>query len=308
MSRLRIGTRSSLLALTQTRWVISQLKAIHPSLEVEEVLITTEGDLSTTPLSQAKSPGVFVSALRDALVNGEVDAVVHSMKDLPAHPSPNLRIAAVPTREDPRDVLVTRDGSKLTDLKAGAVVGTSSPRRAATLRQLRPDLTLISIRGNIDTRISKVMEGTVDATVLALAGLNRIGRSDVANEIFPTDTMIPAPGQGALAIETRANDEQLATVLSVIDSAVDRLSTTAERAVLRGLGASCATAIGASATFDGALLSLVAELAVEESGESCRVTRTVKCEPHALDTAERLGLALARELLASEISHKAALK
>ncbi len=200
MAKFRIGTRASLLALTQTRWVASQLQLHFPGLSIEEVLITTEGDLSTSPLSESKTPGVFVSALRNALYDREVDFVVHSMKDLPAKLEPGISVAAVPKREDVRDVLVSKGNLKLSELRRGAKVGTSSPRRAATLRQLRPDLELVSIRGNVDTRIAKVREGDYDATILALAGLNRIGRSAELSEIFSPEVMIPAPGQGALAV------------------------------------------------------------------------------------------------------------
>jgi hydroxymethylbilane synthase len=308
MAKFRIGTRASLLALTQTRWVVSQLQLHFPGLSIEEVLITTEGDLTTTPLSESKTPGVFVSALRNALHDREVDFVVHSMKDLPAKLEPGIVVAAVPKREDVRDVLVSKGNLQLSELRSGARVGTSSPRRAATLRQLRPDLELVSIRGNVDTRIAKVREGAYDATILALAGLNRIGRAAEASEIFSPEVMIPAPGQGALAIELRTQDKELAAVLGAINNASDLLVTTAERAVLRGLGASCATPIGASARFEKGELILIAELAIESTGQAVRVSRSIMSDVHNLEQAEELGLSVAAEMLKSEIADQAALK
>jgi len=308
MAKFRVGTRSSLLALTQTRWVAAELQSHFPGLNLTEVLVTTIGDTTTTPLSQSKTPGVFVSALRDALMRSEVDFVVHSMKDLPAKSSGGILIACVPAREDVRDALVSKQNLTLAELPRGARVGTSSPRRAAALRQLRPDLELVSIRGNVDTRIKKVRSGEFDATVLAIAGLRRIGRESEAAEIFGAHQMVPAPGQGALAVELRTADVELAAVLGAIESAEDRLATTAERAVLRGLNASCATAIGAHASVADGQLQLTAELAVEATGESLRVTGSVSCDSYNLEAAEQLGQSLAVELLVSEIADRAALR
>jgi hydroxymethylbilane synthase len=307
ISSFRIGTRPSLLAKTQTEWFANKVRERYPQIEIELVSIRSEGDNTTTPLSESKTPGVFVSALRDALLNQQVDVVVHSMKDLPSAPHPLIMTGCTPEREDPRDALVSKDNLKLADLPAGAVVGTSSPRRAATIRASRPDLMLKSIRGNVDSRIAKVRSGEFDATVLAMAGLNRIGRTHEVAEIFAADDMIPAPGQGALAIECRAEDFELAQLLHEFTNDETRFTTAAERAVLLGLGASCQTAIGAFASVSNHTLRLVAELAIEETGEAARLEQEVFMESFSFDSCQQLGLDLAARFLELEISQRAAL-
>ncbi|MDH6423558.1 hydroxymethylbilane synthase [Aurantimicrobium minutum] len=308
MAKLRVGTRGSLLALTQTRLFISQLCEKHPDLAVEEVLIQTQGDISTEPLNQSKTPGLFVSALRDALLSHEVDFIVHSMKDLPAQPFPGIDTACIPVREDSRDGFVSRGNIPLMQLHAGAVVGTSSPRRAARIRQLRPDLTVDSIRGNIDTRIAKVKQGEFDATLLAMAGLNRIGRAEEACEIFDNNDFIPAAGQGALSIECRSEDSEIRELLAVLDDKKTRLLVAAERHVLVGLDAGCATAIGAWATWDQGILTLCAELSVESSGEAQRAELSAFLEIEDWAQASQLGLEIASRLKASPISERVAWK
>jgi hydroxymethylbilane synthase len=308
MPKILVGTRASELATTQTRWFVTQLTNLFPSLEVEEIPITTEGDLSVTPLSESKTPGVFVSALREKLLAKEVDFIVHSMKDLPAEPMRGIALACVPIREDARDALVSRSGSSLAKLPKGARVGTSSPRRTATIRKFRPDLVVESIRGNVDTRIGLVEQGKFDATVLALAGLSRLGKSDLATEIFPTDFMIPAPGQGALAVELRTEDLELRSVVGALMKPLDLLTTTAERAVLRGLRATCATPIGAFAEYRDGSLRLSADLGVEATGESVRFQESVNCEIQDLAAAEKLGRLMASKLLDSEVAGRSALK
>jgi hydroxymethylbilane synthase len=308
MSAIRVGTRASLLATTQTRWFTSALQELNPQLEIVEVLIKTEGDGTTTPLSESKNPGVFVSALRDALLANEVDFIVHSMKDLPAAAMPSIVTACVPVREDPRDALVSKHNETLEQLSQGARVGTSSPRRAGALKRLRPDLRVESIRGNVDSRITKVRAGDYDATLLALAGLNRIGRSYEAAEILGLNFLVPAPGQGALAVECRAEDQELADLLSQLDHWETRLTTSAEREVLVGLEAGCATAIGATASYDGSSLKLVAELAVESTGESVSSSRTALVSPTDLAGARALGLECAKDLLGSDLAKRAAFK
>ncbi|HLP23113.1 MAG TPA: hydroxymethylbilane synthase [Microbacteriaceae bacterium] len=304
MPSLRVGTRGSLLALTQTRTFTTALTDRWPGLELSETLIRTEGDVSTEPLSTSTTPGLFVGALRQALLCGEVDVIVHSMKDLPAAAHPDIATACIPEREDPRDVLVSRNNLRLSELPSGARVGTCSPRRAASIRALRPDLTIDHIRGNIDSRIAKVERGDYDATVLARAGLNRIGRADVAAEVFSATDWIPAAGQGALAIECRADDEATRALLAELDDIETRLTTAAERHVLVGLAAGCSTAIGAFAVLDDSGLTLTAELAVEATGAAVRV---VDHEPNVnLERARKLGLRVATKLRNSPIAREAA--
>lgn len=308
LPKLRVGTRGSLLALTQTRLFTSQLLDLHLDLEIEEVLIQTQGDISTEPLNQSKTPGLFVSALRDSLLSGEVDFIIHSMKDLPAQPFPSIATACIPVREDSRDGLVSRYNLTLSELPAGAVVGTSSPRRAASIRRMRPDLTVDSIRGNIDTRISKVESGEYDATLLAMAGLNRIGRSDVVCEVFENAQLIPAAGQGALSIECREEDVEILQALAVLDDPYTRLVTAAERSVLVGLDAGCATAIGAWAAYEHGTLTLQAELSVEDTGETQLIERHAQLSLSDHNSARALGLRVSELLKASPIAERVAWK
>src|SRR5215470_19121609 len=189
---------------------------------VELVGITTFGDVTQGELASIGGTGVFVSALRTSLLHGDVDLAVHSLKDLPAAPAPGLLLAAVPPRDDPRDVLAARGGAKLADLPPGAKIGTGSPRRAAQLLLLRPDVRPVPVRGNADTRLAKLASGDVDAVVLGYAGLARIGRLDAATQVFDPDEMLPAPGQGALAVECRSGRPELAALLAHVDDAVSR--------------------------------------------------------------------------------------
>src|SRR4051812_4126827 len=230
---IRLGTRASTLATTQSQWVADRLAAALDR-EVELVEISTAGDTSGQPLAQLGGTGVFVSALRDALLQGRIDVAVHSLKDLPTDAAAGIALAAVPRREDPRDVVVARDGLTLGELPVGGTVGTGSPRRAAQLRALGLGLEIADIRGNVDTRIRKVWDGEYDAVVLARAGLARLGRLDDATEVLDPLQMLPAPGQGALAVEARS-DDVLAGELVVLDDARSRAAVTAERAVLAAL-------------------------------------------------------------------------
>lgn len=307
-TKFRVGTRGSLLALTQTRIFTAALLKLHPDLQIEEVLIQTEGDVTTTPLSESKTPGVFVGALRNALLNHEVDFIIHSMKDLPANPHAEISTACIPMREDSRDGLVSLNNLTLQQLPAGAIIGTSSPRRAASIRRTRPDLEVRDIRGNIDTRIEKVRRGDYDATLLAMAGLNRIDKANVVCEIFDNQDFVPAAGQGALAIECRAEDAELIALLGELDDKHTRLTTAAERAVLSGLNAGCATAIGATAKFTDGALVLVAELAVEQDGETQRVELGAPVDLGDFAKARSLGLKAAEILLAADIVKRVAWK
>lgn len=248
MSAIRVGTRRSLLARTQSGQVADQI-AERLGVEVELVEIVTEGDVNqTAALATLGGTGVFVSALRDALLRGEVDVAVHSLKDLPTTPCDGIALAAVPPREDPRDVLVARDGLTLGELPPGSVVATGSPRRVAQLQALGLGLTITGLRGNIDTRLGKVTSGEVDGVILARAGLSRIDRLDVVTESIDPLQMLPAPGQGALAIECRASDATLVAQLrDALEDPATRAAVTAERELLRTLEAGCAAPVGALA-------------------------------------------------------------
>ena len=244
---LRVGTRAPLLARTQSETVAA---ALRKALEREVVLVevTTEGDVSSAPLASMGGAGVFVSALREALLRGDVDVAVHSLKDLPTDPAQGIALAAVPLREDPRDVVVARDGLTLGELPVGSRVGTGSPRRAAQLHALGMGLEIVDIRGNVDTRIGKVTSGELDAVVLARAGLARIGRLDEVTEVLDPLQMLPAPGQGALAVECRSDDEFLVDQVHLaLDDDRTRAAVTAERTVLNALEAGCSAPVGALA-------------------------------------------------------------
>ncbi len=239
---LRIGTRASALARTQTDLVAAAL-----GVPTEIVPIVTAGDRSSAALTQIGGTGVFVSALRTALIGGEIDVAVHSFKDLPTAPALGIALAAVPPREDPRDALVARDGLTLGELPPGARVGTGSPRRAAQLHALGLGIEIVGLRGNVDTRLGKVADGSLDAVVLAYAGLRRLGRAHEVTEVLDPIQVLPAPAQGALAIECRADDAAALAVLATLDDADTRAAVLAERALLAGLEAGCSAPVGALA-------------------------------------------------------------
>ena len=244
---LRLGSRKSPMAVSQSGDV-ARLITERTGRRVEIVGVTTFGDVSREQLTQIGGTGVFVSALRESLLRGEVDFAVHSLKDLPTGAAPGIALAAVPPRDDPRDALVGRDGAKLADLPPGARVGTGSPRRAAQLAVLRGDVSCVPIRGNANTRVAKMQAGEFDAVVLAYAGLARIGLTDLISEIFEPDDMVPAPGQGALAVECRADDTALAALLGTVDHPATRAAVTAERSLLAALEAGCSAPVGAFAS------------------------------------------------------------
>jgi len=292
---VKLGTRGSRLATTQSQWVADAVTALTGEV-VELTIIRTEGDNTAIPLDAPSRPGAFVATLRDALLEGRVDLAVHSFKDLPSAQPNGLVIAAVPQGEDPRDVLVSRDGLGLDDLPEGARVGTSSPRRAAALLRVRPDLEIIPVRGNVDTRISFVTQGRVDAVVLAAAGITRLGRADEITHHLPTDVLLPAPAQGALAVECRT-DSDLAERLAALDDRTTRLRARAERAVLRGVDAACTTALGAHAELDGDHLSLVAEVTNHRGVAFARVADDVVLDgADDCAAADQLGLRVADAL------------
>jgi hydroxymethylbilane synthase len=242
---LRLGTRGSELALAQASSVAAELTSrLHRPVEL--IPVTTRGDTSTRPLREIGGTGVFVGLLRELLLDGRLDAAVHSAKDLPAADEAELTIAAVPPRADPRDALVA-GGRRLAQLPGGARIGTGAPRRAAQLRRTRPDLTVVDIRGNVDTRLRAVRDGTVDAVVLAAAGLARLGSLESVDELFDPTVMLPAPAQGALAVECRTDDQATMGVLGALDHPPSAWAVRAERALLVGLSAGCTAPVGALA-------------------------------------------------------------
>jgi hydroxymethylbilane synthase len=257
---------------------------------VDLVGLTTFGDVTRAELPQIGGTGVFVSALRESLLAGDIDLAVHSLKDLPVGPVPGLVLAAVPPRDDVRDALIGRDGAKFADLPPGARIGTGSPRRAAQLRLLRPDVRPVPVRGNAGTRLGKVTSGELDAVLLACAGLARIGRMDAVTQVFEPEEMLPCPGQGALAVECRA-DSPLAELLSSVDDPVSRAAVTAERAVLAALRAGCSAPVGAYAA--GTEFLHVTAVIADVAGESA--VRASASAPAA--EAASLGHGVAAELL-----------
>ena len=292
---LRIGTRASVLARTQSGHVADALSAVLDR-DVSLVEVTTEGDVSRAPLATIGGTGVFVGALRDALLRGEVDVAVHSLKDLPTGRADGITLAAVPLREDPRDVVVARDGLTLGELPAGSRVGTGSPRRASQLHALGLGLEIVPVRGNVDTRMGKVRSGELDAVVLARAGLARLGRLEEVTEVMDPLQMLPAPGQGALAVECRAGDTELAELLrSVLEDRATRVAVTAERKVLADLEAGCSAPVGALAEVvegeDGEELWIRAVALSPDGGLSVRRSASGR-----LDEALEVGRRLAAEM------------
>lgn len=301
---LRMGTRRSPMAVSQSGEV-ARLITEQTGREVELVPITSHGDVNMAQLTQIGGTGVFVSSLREALLRGEVDFAVHSLKDLPTGEAQGITLAAIPQRDDPRDALVGANGAKLADLPQGARIGTGSPRRAEQLQLLRPDIECVPIRGNANTRLGKVASGELDAVVLAQAGLTRIGHTDEVTQIFEPDDIVPAPGQGALAVECRTSDTSLAELLSAVDHAPTRAAVTAERILLAALEAGCSAPVGAYATGTDGRLRLQAIVAgvapgVDETAGSADASRVVVrefAEGDAVD-AVALGQDLASRMLA----------
>lgn len=290
---LRLGTRRSALATTQSGWVADRLRELGATVELVE--ITTEGDTNRAPLTSIGGTGVFASALREALLAGEIDIAVHSLKDLPSAPHPGLVIAAVPRREDPRDALCARDGLALAEMPAGAVVGTGSPRRAAQIAALGLGVELVAIRGNVDSRLAQVTEGRCDAVVLARAGLARLGLTDRITQVLDPVEVLPAAGQGALAVECR-DDSPHRDLLARIEHADTRTAVEAERALLATLEAGCTAPIGALAEVvegdDGVELSLRAFVGAADGSDGLRRSLTGPA-----DRPRELGERLARLLL-----------
>jgi len=294
---LRLGTRASALATTQSQTIADRLRA-ETGVEVELVTVSTAGDRDqVTSAAEFGGQGIFVAALREAVVRGEVDFAVHSLKDLPTAPDPRLVLAAVPLREDPRDAVVARDNLTLGELPVGSTVGTGAPRRVAQINALGLGLDLVPIRGNVDTRLSKVRNGELDAVIVALAGLKRLGRADEATELLDPLQLLPAPGQGALACECRVDDDETSHLLARLDDAETRFAVTAERSLLATLEAGCSAPVGALADVaigdDGDELWLRAVVADVSGNPSIRLSASGS--PHE---AAAVGERLAAELLA----------
>lgn len=302
---LRLGTRRSKLAMAQSGQVAETVSQLT-GRPVELVEITTYGDTSREHLAQIGGTGVFVTALRDALLGGEVDFAVHSLKDLPTTQPDNLALAAVPLREDPRDVLIARDGLSFEELPSGARVGTGSPRRMAQLNAYARShglaIETVPIRGNIDTRIGFVHKGELDAVVLAAAGLHRVGRIDEVTDFLSVDTVLPAPGQGALAIECAASNASLIAALAELDDPYTRAAVTAERSLLAALEAGCSAPVGALADLlaDGQIVKEMRLRGVVGATDGSTLVQlsTTGPVPETHDQAMALGRELAAEMLA----------
>jgi hydroxymethylbilane synthase len=293
MSRtLVIGTRGSKLALQQTEIIVSLLHAARPDITLDVRTISTHGDRTSAPLSEIGGLGAFTKAIEDALIARQIDIAVHSLKDLPTEVARGLTIAATPVRADARDALITRKGARLVDLPPGARVGTGAGRRAVQVREMRPDLLPCEIRGNVDTRVRKVDEGEYDAAVLAVAGLERLGFASRASQVFEIREILPAVGQGALAVEVRADDEAALSAARAIDDPLTHVAVDAERAFLRRLGGGCRLPVGAYATVERGSLSVRGMIASEDG----RIFRGAR--RGGADAPELAGAALADELLA----------
>lgn len=290
MKTVRIGTRGSALALAQANWLKGELERQWPQAEVNLRIIKTSGDRFVEASLQAiGGKGVFTKEIEDALLSGEIDLAVHSMKDLPTELAPGLAIIAVPEREDPRDVLVARSGARLSELPAGARIGTGSLRRKAQLLHYRADLSVAPIRGNIDTRLKKLDAGEADALVMAAAGLNRIGRADRISEFLPGDICVGAAAQGALAVEAR-DDDRLREEFEFLDDMPTHLEVQGERGLLKRLGGGCHVPVGARAQVYGELIEIIGVVA-DPGG-------------HELFKAELAGLAMKAEELGKELADR----
>lgn len=292
MRSIRLGTRGSTLAMAQSHWVKQQLEREYPELAVELIVIKTSGDrFLDSPIQAMGGKGVFVKEIEDALLRKDIDLAVHSMKDLPTDLANGLIIAAVPQREDPRDVLVSRAGLSLQSLPVRAKVGTGSLRRKAQLLRYRSDLSLLPIRGNVDTRLRKLDSGELDAIVLAAAGLKRIGRAERITEFLEAEVCLNAVAQGALAIETRA-DHDMQQTLAFMHHEPTHVAVVAERAFLQRLGGGCHVPVGARATVNGQTLNLSGVVADPQGTTLCRGQNT-----GSIAQAGELGRDLAQHLI-----------
>lgn len=292
--KIRVGTRGSNLALIQTNWAIDRLKEKFPEVEFEVKIIKTKGDkILHLSLDKIGDKGLFVKEIESQLLEGEIDLAVHSMKDMPAEVVEGLKFAAVPKREDPRDVIILREGlNSFDELPIGATIGTGSKRRKYQLLRKRPDLNIVPIRGNIETRISKIESENLDGIVLAASGVIRADLEEKITEFLPVDLMIPAPAQGALALEIRENDEELEKMIDAIKDEISQIQTDAERSYLAGIDGSCHIPMGAYCEVDGEKLILTGIFG-DEYGEKI----TVASLEGDRDNPKELGSNLAKLVL-----------
>jgi len=289
--KLKIGTRGSKLSLAQTQLVVDALKKVKPELEFEVVTIKTKGDVDARPLYTIDSKGIFEKEIDAAVRDGRVDFAVHSLKDIPSELPENLTIASVPKRENPNDVFVNDKKTKLKDIASKSVIGTSSLRRAVQVNRLRPDVTVKPIRGNVETRVNKMLTKEFDAVVLAEAGLIRLGLTDVIVERLSVDDFTPSPGQGAMAIVAREDDADLISTLEKIEDKQSRIEVTAERALLLHINAGCRFPLGALANANDSKLALYASVYSADGKKRIDVKKS-----DSITNAERLGMLVATEL------------
>ncbi|MBI3291264.1 MAG: hydroxymethylbilane synthase [Elusimicrobia bacterium] len=310
MNRLRIGTRGSRLSLAQTDWVVNRLQARFPQLSVETITVKTTGDrfeetpipqLARTAVSASSTKGLFTKEIEEALLDGRIDVAVHSLKDLTSELPAGLTLGAVTEREDPRDCLISREGMPFNELPTGGVIGTSSFRRRVQLLQLRPDICVVELRGNLDTRLRRLHEGQCDALVVAFAGVKRLGREAEVTEIFPLEQVLPAVGQGSLALELRSLNSEVSRYVGPLDHQPSRLAALAERAFQHRLEGGCQVPLGAYAWLEGAVGDAPGVAALHMRGfiadlEGQEVIAS-SCQG-SLDQPEPLGRQLAEQLLA----------
>ena len=288
---VRVGTRSSALARLQTDIVLDLLRPLYPDLEFQVVTVTTHGDANQSAPLAGMGLGVFVKEIEQQLLDGRLDMAVHSLKDMPTLLPDGLALAALLPREDPRDVLVNRFGCRLEDLPQGALIGTSSPRRQSQLLSRRPDLTVVPIRGNVETRLRKSEGEECDGAILAAAGLLRLGLGDRVTEYLSPQSFVPPPGQGILAVETRADDDRVAGILRAVDHAATRYAATAERAFLERLGGGCQVPVGAYAQSDGDLMNLTVFLGSLDGRQTFQAkVRGLTRSPHQLAADAHLAI------------------
>ena len=289
--KLKIGTRGSKLSLVQTQLVLDALKKVKPELEFEVVTIKTKGDIDARPLYTIDRKGIFEKEIDAAVRDGRVDFAVHSLKDIPSELPENLTIASIPKRESPNDVFVNDKNKKLKDIASKSVVGTSSLRRAVQINRLRPDVIVKPIRGNVETRVNKMLKGEFDAVVLAEAGLSRLGLTDVIVERLPIEDFTPSPGQGAMAVVAREHDRDLINILKKIEDKQSRMEVTAERALLLHINAGCRFPLGALASADASKIALYASVYSADGKRRIDVKKT-----DSISNAELLGTLVANEL------------
>ena len=308
--RLRIGTRASQLALWQANWIKSELERVYPGIEVELIKIKTTGDkILDVPLAQVGGKGLFVKEIEEAMLRGEIDLAVHSMKDVPTEFPEGLGLVVTTKREDPRDAFIS-DKVRFSELRQGARIGTSALRRQAQLLKARPDLEMVIIRGNVETRIRKLKEDNLDAVILAAAGLNRLGFTDVVTELLDTDFSIPAIGQGALGLECRLDDSATIEALAFLNHADTAAAVAAERALLKRCEGGCQVPIAAHGTVSGDTLTLVGFIASVDGKQTVRDNisgSTADAVKLGTELADRLlaagGKAILEDVYQREIAH-----